>query len=276
MSGLQSLKNLILEAKKELGEISEDAIMKLSDEDNLIYKSLWALVNAYAWEENKPACFKWLENHKFSLSNIRWTETDQKHYNTVMDGLKYAYEVLVNNKLLDMAKDISLALDWLPEFKEKMYALARKEVEYDVSTCGRRGRMGGVPQEFSEKAEEYQKGIKPPYDADDIISAYESGMMKEKEMNDEKIPRNIEEAIAGLDSLISMEDREYLKENGSVAVHHTLGRYIRNEWGLWTGSELKSELEKKGLTHPDDMSDYIIREYIDVLKAREADEAGRG
>lgn len=95
-------------------------------------------------------------------------------------------------------------------------------------------------------------------------------------MSEKKIPRNIEEAIAGLDSLISMEDREYLKENGSVAVHHTLGRYIRNEWGLWTGSELKSYLEKKGLTHPDDMSDYIIREYIDVLKGREADEAGRG
>ena len=95
-------------------------------------------------------------------------------------------------------------------------------------------------------------------------------------MNNEKIPRNIEEAIAGLDSLISMEDREYLKENGSVAVHHTLGRYIRNEWGLWTCSELKGELEKKGLIHPDDMSDHIIREYINVLKEREADEAGRG
>ena len=95
-------------------------------------------------------------------------------------------------------------------------------------------------------------------------------------MSEEKIPRNIDEAIAGLDSLISMEDREYLKENGSVAVHHTLGRYIRNEWGLWTGSELKNYLEKKGLVHPDDMSDYIIREYIDVLKGREADEAGRG
>ena len=95
-------------------------------------------------------------------------------------------------------------------------------------------------------------------------------------MSEEKIPKNIEEAIAGLDNLISMEDREYLKENGSIAVHHTLGRYIRNEWGLWTGSELKNELEKKGLTHPDDMSDYIIRKYIDVLKAREADEAGRG
>lgn len=95
-------------------------------------------------------------------------------------------------------------------------------------------------------------------------------------MNGEKIPRNIEETIAGPDSLLSMEDKEYLKENGSIAVHHTLGMYIRNEWGLWAGSELKSELEKKGLTHPDDMSDYIISEYIDVLKRREADETGQG
>lgn len=91
-----------------------------------------------------------------------------------------------------------------------------------------------------------------------------------------KTPRNIEETIAGLDSLLSMEDKEYLKENGSIAVHHTLGMYIRNEWGLWTGSELKSELEKKGLTHPDDMSDYVISEYINVLKRREADETGQG
>ena len=105
---------------------------------------------------------------------------------------------------------------------------------------------------------------------------YMAKQMREKKMNGEKIPRNIEETIAGLDSLLSMEDKEYLKENGSIAVHHTLGMYIRNEWGLWAGSELKSELEKKGLSHPDDMSDYIISEYIDVLKRREADETGQG
>ena len=105
---------------------------------------------------------------------------------------------------------------------------------------------------------------------------YMAKQMREKEMNGEKIPRNIEETIARLDSLLSMEDKEYLKENGSIAVHHTLGMYIRNEWGLWTGSELKNELEKKGLFHPDDMSDYIISEYIDVLKRREADETGQG
>lgn len=42
---------------------------------------------------------------------------------------------------------------------------------------GRRGRMGMVPRWISEKAEEYQKQMEPPYDSDDIISAYESGAM---------------------------------------------------------------------------------------------------
>lgn len=34
-----------------------------------------------------------------------------------------------------------------------------------------------VPRWISEKAEEYQRQMEPPYDADDIISAYESGAM---------------------------------------------------------------------------------------------------
>lgn len=108
-----------------------------------------------------------------------WTDEDQKHYDDVFSGLKYAYEDLKNRGSEDSAKDIHDAYDWLKKFESKMYSLALKEVTYDVEHCGRRGRMGGVPQEFSEKAEEYQKTLKPPYDADDIISAYESGMMEE-------------------------------------------------------------------------------------------------
>lgn len=42
---------------------------------------------------------------------------------------------------------------------------------------GRRGRQGMVPRWISEKAEEYQRQMEPPYDSDDIISAYESGAM---------------------------------------------------------------------------------------------------
>ena len=42
---------------------------------------------------------------------------------------------------------------------------------------GRRGRLGGVPKHVSRLAENYQSNIMPPYDADDIISAFESGFM---------------------------------------------------------------------------------------------------
>lgn len=81
------------------------------------------------------------------------------------------------------------------------------------------------------------------------------------------VPKTVNEAISTLEKILSDEDREYLLKNGAISMHHSLGRWIRNEWGLWTGSELKDELMNmnKGLNHPDDMSNYIIEEFIKYL-----------
>lgn len=78
------------------------------------------------------------------------------------------------------------------------------------------------------------------------------------------IPKTVDEAVKTLAKIVSKEDRDYLLENGAISMHDSLGRWIRNEWGLWTGSELKDELMNmnKGLNHPDDMSNYIIEEFI--------------
>jgi len=78
------------------------------------------------------------------------------------------------------------------------------------------------------------------------------------------VPKTVNEAIYTLEKILSDEDREYLLKNGAISMHDSLGRWIRNEWGLWTGSELKDELMNmnKGLNHPDDMSNYIIEEFI--------------
>ena len=76
------------------------------------------------------------------------------------------------------------------------------------------------------------------------------------------IPKTVDEAVKTLAKVVSKEDRDYLLENGAISVHDSMGRWIRNEWGLWTGSELKNELKKKGFEHPDDMSNYIIEEFI--------------
>ena len=80
------------------------------------------------------------------------------------------------------------------------------------------------------------------------------------------IPKTLEEAVQQLDAMLSDDDKEYLVENGAISVHHTLGRWIRNEWGLWEGSELKESLEKEGFSHPDDMSNHIIERLIEKIK----------
>ena len=76
------------------------------------------------------------------------------------------------------------------------------------------------------------------------------------------IPKTVDEAVKTLAKTVSKEDRDYLLENGAISMHDSMGRWIRNEWGLWTDSELKNELKKKGFEHPDDMSNYIIEEFI--------------
>jgi hypothetical protein len=75
-------------------------------------------------------------------------------------------------------------------------------------------------------------------------------------------PKTVDESVKTLAKIVSKEDRDYILENGAISVHDSLGRWIRNEWGLWTGSKLKNELKKKGFEHPDDMSNYIIEEFI--------------
>ena len=81
------------------------------------------------------------------------------------------------------------------------------------------------------------------------------------------IPNNLEEAIKDLDKELLDEDKNYLLVHGSLSVHHSLGRWIRNTWELWDDedNELKTSLKKLGYSHPDDMSNYIIEKYFEYL-----------
>ena len=80
------------------------------------------------------------------------------------------------------------------------------------------------------------------------------------------IPSNLKESIAKLVNDLLVDDIKFLLVNGALSVHHTLGRWIRNNWGLWNEfSELKFNLAKLGYIHPDDMSNFIIKEYKKYL-----------
>ena len=83
-------------------------------------------------------------------------------------------------------------------------------------------------------------------------------------------PKTLAEAYTALDDLLTVEDRDFIQQTKDperilIRLHHTLGRYLRNEWGLWTGSSLSKLLRQDyGISHPDDMSHFILTQYSRV------------
>ncbi len=88
-----------------------------------------------------------------------------------------------------------------------------------------------------------------------------------------RIPETLDEAIAALDEMI-VEDLGWFMQSSvgldpvdreqefTATRHHGIGRWMRNEWGLWRGSPLQTHLKGLGLTHADDMSSVILTCFI--------------
>ena len=64
---------------------------------------------------------------------------------------------------------------------EYFYNLGKEEIYNYHQSCGARGRLGGIPEDVSEKAEKFADKMEPPYDKDDICSAFEKGAMSQRE-----------------------------------------------------------------------------------------------
>ena len=167
----------------------------------------------------------------------------------------------------------SMTDEELKELNEKYGNIAYffiQEPPYYYGLQAQHSDIGSI--EISEFSEIYDWLLEHHFDFRGLIEkglALEAlpGMYDKEESEEESevpIPKTVDEAVKTLAKILSDEDREYLLKNGAISMHNSLGRWIRNEWGLWTGSELKDELMNmnKGLNHPDDMSNYIIEEFI--------------
>lgn len=86
------------------------------------------------------------------------------------------------------------------------------------------------------------------------------------------IPKDLEDCFVQLDTLLSAEDKEVIKKlersGETIRFHHGLGMWLRNNWGLWTGSRLQKYFMDKGFRQPDDMSALILGYYYDWLNGR--------
>lgn len=78
------------------------------------------------------------------------------------------------------------------------------------------------------------------------------------------IPNTLDECMEALKMALSAEDQIALLSSSKddlIQYHHGLGRWIRNNWGLWKSGPLLDHMQSLGFIHPDDMSGSIIREF---------------
>ncbi len=87
------------------------------------------------------------------------------------------------------------------------------------------------------------------------------------------IPKDLDDAVRELNKLIRPEDKELIKtgEIDSVDMHFGLGMGLRNAWGLWGGSRLAVHFREQGITHPDNMSGYILDAFCRNLRGQKHD-----
>lgn len=79
-----------------------------------------------------------------------------------------------------------------------------------------------------------------------------------------KQPETIDECMQALSEKLSVEQQaEFLRtpREDLISLHHSLGRWMRNNWSLWQGGSLRDVMLTMGFVHADDMSQALIEEY---------------
>jgi len=80
------------------------------------------------------------------------------------------------------------------------------------------------------------------------------------------IPADLNSCFVELDRLLNDTTKQEIKnKNGSFELvgefHMGLGRWMRNAWGLWSGSRLQVYFHDRQIFHPDEISSIIIESY---------------
>lgn len=78
------------------------------------------------------------------------------------------------------------------------------------------------------------------------------------------IPKNLDDCFKELNKMLSPELIKEMKTGTEADMgkyHRGLGMWIRNNWGLGSGSRLKTYFNSLKVHHPDDMSGIILNSF---------------
>jgi len=93
------------------------------------------------------------------------------------------------------------------------------------------------------------------------------------------VPKDLDDCFVELKKMLPARLIKKIKSKEEFHIseyHLSLGMWIRNNWGLWRGSRLKSYFESKGIHHPDDMSSIILISFHRHLNDEEIGLPGQG
>lgn len=78
------------------------------------------------------------------------------------------------------------------------------------------------------------------------------------------VPPDLDSCLVTLEHELSTELQAEMKagtESDMGRYHFSTGMWMRNEWGLWSGSRLSRWFNDRGIFHPDDMSGIILTSF---------------
>ena len=100
--------------------------------------------------------------------------------------------------------------------------------------------------------------------------------IKLTKINGVYIPANISEAFLRLETLTPKDALDGFKmaEEKEVCrkLHFGIGRWMILNWNFYEGSRLSHYLKEKGVLHPDDMAQFILRTFHRHLNGKELDQ----
>lgn len=75
------------------------------------------------------------------------------------------------------------------------------------------------------------------------------------------VPKDLNECFVELEKMLHPDLVKKIKsgtEDDLIGYHFNLGLWMRNNWGLWGNSRLAQYLRRMGVSHPDNMSGFIL------------------
>ena len=89
-------------------------------------------------------------------------------------------------------------------------------------------------------------------------------------LNQDKVPINLEEALTLLKEAMTDVEKDALKGMKSSDLHFSLGTYLRNEWSLWQSGDILPLwfLTTYGVKHADDISGIILECLVNDVEGK--------